>query len=283
MTPLTLLGCAANLLLPIGSCALAVCLMRSSSLRGHVTGYLAALTHDLGYLQSPFPARNVLLSQLGLAVCLLVLAAALGALLPLPLLAVVGIGPRLYLNRERRNRTARIEQQLDTFLLALSNTLKASPSLGEGIASSVRLVPPPLSEELALLLNEVRLGMPLDRALRQMTERAKSPVVSAAIATLRVARNAGGNLSETLEASAASLREMARLEGVVRTKTAEGRAQSLLIGVIPVPLVWMLDSLNPKLLEPLWNTARGHLVLGAAGLLWLAALLWARKIVAVDI
>jgi tight adherence protein B len=278
-----LLGGAANALLPLGTVALFVCARRSPTLRGWVAGYQGGVALDLRYLQASLPAHSLLRAQLRIAVCLLAVMVAFGALWPAPLLAATALGPRLWLSRQRRRRTQRIEQQLDTWLLALSNELKVNPALGESLAQSARLMGAPLSEELSLLHKETRLGMPLDRALRQMSERAQSPVVSAAIATLRVARNTGGNLSETLDASAASLREMARLEGVVRTKTAEGRAQALLIGVLPAPLLLLLHAIDPKLLEPLWSSARGHLVLAAAACLWLAALLSARKIVAVDI
>jgi tight adherence protein B len=278
-----LLGGAANVLLPIGLVGVFVCAWRSPSGRGRLAAYQASLALDLRYLQATVTARGVLQAQLGLALVLLAASAGLGAPWPIPLLTATLLAPRLWLRRQRRTRTQRIEDQLDSWLLALSNGLRANPALGESLAQSARLMPEPLSQELSLLHKETRLGMPLDRALRQMSERVQSPVVSAAIATLRVARNTGGNLSETLETSAASLREMARLEGVVRTKTAEGRAQAFLIGVLPGPLVLLLNGIDEKLLEPLWSTARGHLVLAAAGCLWLTALLSARKIVAVDI
>jgi tight adherence protein B len=86
-----------------------------------------------------------------------------------------------------------------------------------------------------------------------------------------------------LERAAASLRELARLAGVVRTKTAEGRAQTVVIALIPVPLVWGLDRMDPDFLQPVWSTATGHLVLAGAIALWAVALLLARAIVVVDV
>jgi tight adherence protein B len=141
----------------------------------------------------------------------------------------------------------------------------------------------PLRGEVELVLREQQLGVPLDRALANMGERVRTPVVSAALATLRIARNTGGNLGRTLERAAASLRELARLEGVVRTKTAEGRAQTLVIALLPAPLVWGLDRLDPEFLAPVWNTSAGHVLLAAALVLWAIALLLARKIVEVDV
>jgi tight adherence protein B len=202
---------------------------------------------------------------------------ALGCLLP------IARTPRLYLQWGRARRTARIELQLDTWLVVLANALRATPSLGDALGASAERIAPPLRHELQLIGNEVRLGVPLDRALQHAAQRIESPLVRAAFATLRIARNAGGDLSRTLDASAASLREMARLHGVLRAKTAEGRAQSLLIALLPAPLIGMLETLSPDLMTPLWTTPRGHLVLAAAGALWLCAVLAARRITAVEI
>jgi tight adherence protein B len=273
----------ASLLLPLGVVLLCASCATHPALRERLATYHAELDRELRYMQSKLLAGQFLLLQIGAAVALLVLSLGLATGWPLSIAPAVIIGPRFWVDRQRRARTARIDEQLDAWLLTLSNGLKANPSLGEAIEASATLAPEPLSRELSLTIKETRLGMPLDRALRQMVERARSPVVSAAVATLNIARSSGGDLSRTLESAAASLREMARLEGVVRTKTAEGRAQAALIGVLPGPLLWLLNSINPDLFDPLWSTFRGHLVLAAAAMLWASALIWARKIVAVEV
>jgi tight adherence protein B len=276
-------GQVASVLLVLGVVGLAGALCREPGLRALLARHRAQLDRDLRYLQMRTSAERVILTQLAALLGVAAIALLRGSLGPLSLTAAILVGPRAWLRRLCRLRTARVEEQLDTWLLALANALKANPSLGDSIASSAGLMAAPLREELELLLREGQIGVALDRGLRNLTERVGSPVVSAAVATLRIARRAGGNLGQTLESCAASLREMARLEGVVRTKTAEGRAQSLLIGVIPAPLIWMLQSLNPELLSPLWSTTRGHAVLVAAAMLWACALICARKILAVDV
>jgi tight adherence protein B len=277
------LGLIANMLLPLAGAATCVQLALDDGLRRRARTYYVELDRELRHQQSPVLAGQVVLFQIGLAVALFVLALGFATPWPLSLLPAALIGPKFRLERLRRTRIARIDDQLDGWLLTLANGLRANPSLGEAIESSAPMVPEPLRQELSLTIRETKLGMPLDRALRQMVQRVRSPVVSAAVATLNIARSSGGELSKTLETAAASLREMARLEGVVRTKTAEGRAQSVLVGVIPGPLLWLLQSVNPHLFDPLWSTPRGHVLVGIAVLLWASALLWARRIVAVDV
>jgi tight adherence protein B len=90
-------------------------------------------------------------------------------------------------------------------------------------------------------------------------------------------------VSTVLERAAGTLREMARLEGVLRTKTAEGKAQTFVLALTPFPLVGLLHSLNPGFLAPLLVSTRGHLLLALALLCWISSLLLARRILRVDL
>jgi tight adherence protein B len=180
-------------------------------------------------------------------------------------------------------RVRRLEQQLDGWLLMLANALKATPSIGESIKSTVNLVQAPFSEELDLLVKENKLGTPVDQAILNAGDRIGSPVVSGALATLVIGRQTGGDMPRILEASAASLREMARLEGVVRSKTAEGKGQVLVLAIMPFAMIGLLSSVDPEWLTPLTTNFVGYIIVAIAMSLWLVAIFWARKILDVDI
>jgi tight adherence protein B len=165
----------------------------------------------------------------------------------------------------------------------VANALMASPSLGEAIASTTTLVPSPISEEVDVLVKEYELGTPLDRALDNLAARISSQTLSGTVLALKVARKSGGNLPEMLENAAGALRELARLEGVVRTKTAEGKAQAFVIGLIPIPMVGGIHLMAPRFFEPLASTFLGNLIVVGAAAMWATAILLARKILAVDV
>jgi len=275
---------AACLLVSCGSVALFMLTVvhERGPLREAVTGYASRIDRDLLFLRrSPIGFRVIIMQVLA------VLAVAALALLTMStfwvLLPVVLVAPLLWLKSERSQRVHRIEQQLDGWLLVLANALKAVPAIGDALASSQALMHAPLSEELDIALKEYKLGTPLDRALQSMAERVGSRVVRTAVTTLQVARRTGGNLPLTLESSAASLREMARLEGVVRTKTADGRNQAFVIGALPGILMVVLWFVHPDLLIPLFVTTIGNVLLGIAIALWMAAIMVALRILKVDL
>ncbi len=206
-----------------------------------------------------------------------------GAPVALIVIPLVVVAPRIYFIDARSKRQSKIETQLDTFLLALANALKASPSLGDALGACTTLLRSPIREELELTMKENQLGVPLDQALLNMAQRVGSQAFSGALSTVLIGRQTGGDLPRILETAAATLREMARLEGVVRTKTAEGKAQAWVLGVVPPILVGILNWLDPQWLRPLSSTAIGYIIVTIAVAFWVAAIFAARKILAVDI
>lgn len=251
--------------------------------RKALSRYITELDLKLRFLRRFYPAVRIVCGQGVLALGCVIYVALTNNLLALLLLAIVAIGPKLQLDRLVAKRVAEVEALVEPWLNAVANALKASPSLGEAIACSAALVPSPMSEEVDLLVKEYELGTALDRALEQFARRIGSRTLEGAVLALQIARNSGGNLPETLENAAGALRELARLEGVVRTKTAEGKAQAFVIGAIPVPMVAGIHQLDSHFFDPLWATFAGHVVIGSAVILWLLAILLSMRILAVDI
>ncbi len=199
---------------------------------------------------------------------------------PLLLAALGTIAPRLYFQRAWYRRLEQIEKQLDGWLLLLANALKSTAAIPEALAASATLVEPPIRQELELTLREMRLGSSLSDALESMAARLGSRTVTAAVSTLLIGQRTGGDVPRILDESAATLREMARLEAVLRAKTAEGRAQIGLIAAMPFVVAGGLYMLDPEWLSPLTTSLVGQIMLGIAVVAWIAALLLARKIMA---
>ena len=245
--------------------------------------YTADLETKLRFIRSTWTGRGVALIQLVASVASVVLWILMDDPTFLIILPVALLMPRFSLERARQKRIAKIEEQLDNWLLTLANALKASPSLGEALASSAELAGGPIAEEIDVALKEMRLGTALDEALLNLSVRLRSRLVSSALAALLVARQTGGNLSQVLEETAGSLREMTRLEGVLRAKTSDSRAQAYVLLAIPFVVIGAIQLIDPAWLAPLTSTGLGLIVTSAAIVFWLAAVLFARTILAVDL
>ena len=229
------------------------------------------------------PGRVIALGQL--VAILLIVTAAITTDLPfwwvLIILAIVG--PVFQIDMMRRKRVEQIEFQIDGFMLALANALKAIPSISAAFQSVAPILQPPIQQEVELAIKEMKVGSTLDQSLLHMASRIGSRSVDSGLSAILIGRQVGGNLPKVLETTAASLREMQRLEGVVRTKTAEGKAQLWVIGLLPFAFILVLNGFTPGYFDPLKSSVTGYMIGGIAGAMWVTALFLARKILAVDI
>lgn len=273
-------------LLAVGGCASLTYFVLSvegnpiDRLLGH---YAARLDRHSSFLLMSYRGEQIARAQTIACTVFVALFVATGV----PTLALLGCiaaaAPPLLLWKRHVARVVRLERQLDTWLLMLANALKATSSVGEAIASTVTLVPKPFSEEVDLLVKELRLGAPLDRAINTLARRVNSSLVSGALATIVVARRTGGDLPGTLERASSALREVARLEGVLRTKTAEGRGQVLVLASVPFVLCVIIAWLDRAWFDPMLNHQLGRLILAACAVAWLFATLWAHHIAKADL
>ena len=271
-----------GLLVAGASIAFGVALRPTGPLGKAVGRYITKLDGECRFQCWAMDGRQMFARQIGAIVlsivaCVLMQETLLWVLPPLFLL-----GPVLALRIMRKKRVERIDAQLDGWLLILSNMLKTSGGLADSMAASVDLIRAPLRQELDQLLKEVRLGATLDDALRQMAARVKSSTLGAVVTVLLVGKRTGGELPALLETAAASLREMARLEGVIRTKTAEGRMQVVVLAVAPLGAYFGFKLMDPHFFDPLTESLIGYSIIGLSIVLWLLALYTARKILNVD-
>jgi len=199
------------------------------------------------------------------------------------LIALCAFGPHLYLSRKRAEHVRKLEAQMDALMVAFANSLKTVPSPAAALAQVVQVLPDPMRLEIDRLLREMRVGGTLEQSLLNMSARLKSPDLDVGLSAVLIGVQVGGNLASVLESTGATLREMSRLEGVVRTKTSEGRAQLWVLGLFPFAICVALKLVDPDYFGPLQSSAIGAVVFTVAVLLWLASLITARKIMKVDI
>jgi tight adherence protein B len=121
---------------------------------------------------------------------------------------------------------------------------------------------PPLAEEFDLLMREIRLGIDLDVAMRNIEKRIPIPDFMMVTAAITIAREVGGNLAEALESVARTLREKLQMEGKIRALTSQGRMQGIVMTCLPLLLMVVLRFIEPKAMAPLFSEPIGWATLG---------------------
>ena len=245
--------------------------------------YVDGIDAPLKRMLMPPRGHLVLVAQVAAVVAIVSAAVALrqpalapGALLVLPL-------PKLVLTLLQKRRRALIEEKLDGFALSLANATRATPSVGRALQMLQTTLPTPLDREVEQVLREMRVGSSLDQALLNFSWRVQSPSLDALLSAVLIARRIGGRLPDILETTANTLREMARLDGVLRAKTAEARMQVWVMAFFPLVVVFGFDAMSPGYFDALTEQTLGLVMIAVAVTFWIAAILLARKIMAVEL
>ena len=196
---------------------------------------------------------------------------------------LAGIIPWFSLSRARRKRLERLEEMLPDGLISLANSLRAGLTLPQAIGILVDNTAPPLCEEFGLMLKEHRLGLTLDEAMNNMSERVQSKNLDLVITSIQVARVAGGNLPQVFEDTAHAIRDIRRLEAKIATMTAQGRLQAWVLGALPIGMAVLIYRVDPTMVAPLWEDPIGWIILFFIALLEIVGVFMIRKIVSVDV
>jgi tight adherence protein B len=206
-----------------------------------------------------------------------------GALVALALAVAAAAAPFLMLVVGRTRRSHKLSEQLPEALDMMSRSLRAGHALTSAFEVVATEMPDPVSVEFARAFEAQRLGLPVEQAIVQMTERAPSNrdlkifAVSAVIQ-----RETGGNLAEILGNIAETIRARYRFYGKLRALTAEGRASGLILGALPIVAVLTLRFVNPTYFELLRGPG-GQVVIALAVFLWLIGIVWLVKLTQVDV
>jgi tight adherence protein B len=250
---------------------------------GVLARYVQSLDAEQRLLFLPERGRSTALGQ-GLGIVLVIAAA---GFLRMPSLSLLGLAiaaaPKVVLSSLRERRKLAIDAKLDGFALTLSNAMRATPSIGRALAMVQRILPPPLDQEVELMLREMRVGSSVEQSLLSMSTRIKSVSLDAVLSGILIGRQVGGNLPEILETTASTLREMGRLEGVLRSKTAESKAQVYVLAIFPLVLGLGFNTIAPGYFTPMTSSGTGVVMLAAAVGFWIGSIVVARRILAVEL
>jgi tight adherence protein B len=180
--------------------------------------------------------------------------------------ALAFVAPRYVLRYIASRRLRLFESQLPDALMMITGALRAGASLPIALESVSNEGLPPVSQEFELLLREMRLGTDFTVALQNLERRVPLQDVAMVTAGMALAREVGANLAETLESIAGTIRAKLQMEGKIRSLTAQGKMQGLVMSGLPVFLIVILRTMEPEAMAPLFNEWYGWCTLAVIAL-----------------
>lgn len=252
-----------------------------SPLRTYIRKYIASLNANLIDLRLPEKGAFVTLVQ-----CLvgsIGLASALGARsYATGLVVLIAAGaPRTVLTIAARRRRAAIDKEVHTFALGVSNALRTTSSLGDALRIATEMTEGPLQQELEVMFKHMALGLPLEDGLRWLATRTALPSVEVVVSALLVGRRIGGNLPDTLEKVAGSLREHRRLENRISASVKSAHLQVAIMMATMLAIIGIVSWAFPDV--NISGTAEGRELAIETGVMIVLALFLAMRATKVSV
>jgi tight adherence protein B len=199
--------------------------------------------------------------------------------IPVATAIVTGSIPLVYLRFKKKRRAEKFKRQLPEGLDLIARALKAGHAFTSGMELVAEEFDDPLGPEFDKTLDEINFGVSLQDALKSLGSRIDCPDLKYFVVSVIVQRETGGNLAEIIETIARLIRERFRLQGKIRTLTAEGRLSALILTILPFLLGFVLFLINPGYMSTLFTEPMGRLMMWIAVLLMFFGLLVMRRMV----
>jgi tight adherence protein B len=191
-----------------------------------------------------------------------------GFSIPILAFAVIGFAvPALYLRNRRGHRLSEFEVGLPRAMELMANSMKAGQSISQSLRAVIENAGPPVSDEFGLARREIELGASIESALGNMVKRVGSGDLRLMVMVITIQHSVGGDLPAILITLADTMKQRAEVRAEVLASTAQSRASSLIITLLPIAAALLLYFLVPEYFRPMFTNPLGWFMLGVAAIM----------------
>jgi tight adherence protein B len=195
---------------------------------GEFIFFVVSLAGLLGTLSFLFVGKTLIAKLISLAIGI-----AFGVAVPL-----------IYLRSQQGKRLTRFNSQLPDMLNLMVNGLRAGYSTMQAMEAVSRELPPPINEEFRRVVQEMQLGLPMDKALDNLIRRIPSEDLDFVVTAVNVQREVGGPLAEILDTISFTIRERIRIKGEIKVMTSQVVMSGRILTGVPFAVFVMLWFIN---------------------------------------
>ena len=125
--------------------------------------------------------------------------------------------------------------------------------------------------------------MSFEDALESLSQRVGSDDLMLVTTAILISRKTGGNVTEIFDKISETIRGRMRIERKVKTLTAQGRLQGIVVSAMPLFLGLIMTLIKPKLMIPFLTSFSGIMAVIVMCVLIFVGWLMIRKIIRIDV
>ncbi len=200
------------------------------------------------------------------------------------LLAIIGWKvPKPIINMVYQARIERFNLQMVDGLGLMANAMKSGLSVVQAMGIVVEQMPNPMSQEFNLVLAENKVGVTVEEAFDNLAKRVKCEDVEMFVTAVNILKETGGNLAETFDTIVYVIRERLKVENKIKSLTAQGYYQGMMLLMMPVLLGLYFTFSEPGFMDPMFESPIGWGIMTAVFILEVCAYVVIQKVITVDV
>ncbi len=150
------------------------------------------------------------------------------------------LGYFFYKDSRFKKAETEIEKDLPEFIDNLVSNIKGGISLEKALLKSVRIEQKALLREVTLINEKIMMGLSVEDALKQFSERFDSPVISRTFFLILEGIKGGGNLAAPLERISENLKRVYALEEEIKSNSGGFAVVITSITLVVAPVLFAL-------------------------------------------
>jgi Flp pilus assembly protein TadB len=184
------------------------------------------------------------------------------------------VGAKVIVLMRTSKRRARFGDQIDDTVQLIAGSLRAGHGLNRSIGAVASEAEAPTNEELARVVNEVRLGRNLSDSLAVTAKRMQSDDFEWVAQAIAINQETGGNLAEVLDQVGKTIRDRNEIRRQVRALSAEGRLSAIVLIALPIVVFLFLVVVQPTYFTAFFQNPLGIVALVVATVLLIIGSIW---------
>lgn len=160
-----------------------------------------------------------------------------------------------------KRRIKKFVLQMVDGLSLMSNAMRSGLNVPQALQLVADELGNPISQEFGLILSQNKLGVSLEDAMSNLSVRMPHDDIEMFTTSVNILKETGGNLAETFESIAYTIRERIKVESKIAAMTAQGVMQGIIVVLMPFALGGILYTIDPERIAPMFTTIPGWILL----------------------
>jgi tight adherence protein B len=164
-------------------------------------------------------------------------------------------------DKNKRKRLTLVDQQVMEALNIIKSSVMSGQSLQNAFIIAKNELKYPIKNEFIKISDKLAFGMNFDKVLEETSKDVVSKEFKFMIDVIRVSKDTGGRLGSIFDRILDTVVQRTNIQSQITALTAQGRMSGNIVSIIPFIVIFIIYTIEPEMIESLFVTLIGNILL----------------------